>query len=191
MGLEFYLQSVLLGVGLAMDAMCVSMSNGCVEPKMKLTKILFISFMFGLFQTIMPLIGYLIGHELIKYIQKFIPWIALVLLSFLGIKMLIEAFKKNEELKENNFNLTFKIIFFQTIATSIDALSVGITIADYYFIKALVATSLIGIVTFLICILAHYIGKRFGIKFGNKAQILGGIILLSIGIEIFVKGIFF
>lgn len=190
MGVEFYLQSAFLGVALAMDACAVSMSNGLNESKMRLNKIIFISFMFALFQAIMPLIGYFVGHAFIKYIELYIPWIALILLLFLGIKMIIGSIK-NKDKEENSDKLTFKIILLQAIATSIDALSVGITISDYNILQAIVCASIIAFITFIICVVAHYIGKKFGDKFGNKAQIFGGIILIIIGLEIFIKGMFF
>lgn len=185
--MELVIQSFFLGIGLAMDACAVSMTNGMNENKMRFAKICFISFMFGLFQALMPLIGYFVGHVFIEYIENIIPWIALVILSFLGIKMLIDAFKKDKD--EEVKRITFKVIFFQAIATAIDALSVGVTISDYSISNALIAASIIAIVTFIICIGAHYIGKAFGDKFGSKAQIVGGIILIIIGLEIFLKGI--
>ncbi len=130
MDLIFFTTSALLGVGLAMDACAVSMANGLRESKIKLKKILFISFMFGLFQGLMPLLGYLIGSQFIKYIEGFIPWLALAILGYLGISMILGAIKGEED--EDNWEaLTFKVIMVQTIATSIDALSVGLTIADY------------------------------------------------------------
>ena len=190
MDVSFYIQSIFLGVGLAMDACAVSMSNGLKEPKMKLTKVLFISFMFGLFQGLMPLIGYLIGHSFVSYFEQFIPWIALILLLFLGVKMIIEATKNNKE--ENSLNIiTINAILIQTIATSIDALSVGVTFADYNFIQAFVTSLIIALTTFIICVPAHYIGMKFGDIFENKAEIFGGIILIIIGIEIFISGVFF
>ncbi len=190
MDIEFFLQSAMLGVALAMDACAVSMSNGLNENKMKLNKILYVSFMFAFFQALMPLVGYFVGHAFIEYIEKYIPWIALILLLFLGIKMIVEVIKNKEE-DENIAKITFKVVLIQAVATSIDALSVGITISNYKILDALICALIIAIITFVICIVAHYIGKKFGDKFGNKAQIFGGIILIIIGLEIFIKGIFF
>lgn len=189
MDLKFFLTSSFLGVGLAMDASAVSMANGLKDPKMKINKVLLIAFMFAFFQALMPLIGYLVGHAVLELIEPFIPWIALLLLSFVGGKMLYEGMKNegDEEVK----SLTFKALIIQAIATSIDALSVGFTFAGYEIIEALVACGFIALVTFVICILSVFIGKKFGDKLGNKAEILGGIILIAIGLEIFITGIFF
>ena len=133
----FFLKGILLGVGLAMDACAVSMANGLREPKIKVNKMLMICIMFGLFQGFMPLIGYSFGHLFIQYIEKLIPWIALLLLGYLGIKMIVPAIKGNEEEQVEFKKITFKVIFIQSIATSIDALSVGLTFADYRFLQAL------------------------------------------------------
>ncbi len=183
----FFVKSIFLGVALAMDACAVSMTNGLEEPKMRFPKVLFIALMFGIFQGGMPLIGYFVGHAVLKYIEMFIPWIALVLLLFLGIKMIIDGIKKKEETEELK-KLTFLTIFIQAIATSIDALSVGFTFADYTNTMALVCVFIVAIVTTFICIVAVYIGKKFGSKLENKAVILGGIILIAIGLEIFISG---
>lgn len=184
---EFYLRSFLLGVGLAMDACAVSMANGLKEPKMKLRKLLFIAGLFAIFQAIMPLIGYFLGHAILEWIDKFIPWIALVILCFLGGNMLISGIRNKEETKDKS--LTFFNLLIQAVATSIDALSVGFTIANYKIEEALLCVSIIALVTFIICIVAVCIGKKFGTKLGNKSEILGGIILIVIGLEIFLSGI--
>lgn len=194
----FFGQSILLGFGLAMDAFAVSMTNGLKENKMNLAKTIFISFMFGLFQALMPLLGYFIGHAFIDRIEKFIPYIALVLLTFLGVKMLFEVFKEKSDLKKGKINenkedkikhITFSVIMIQALATSIDALSVGLTIADYKLLEAIVCALIIALVTFIICVSGHFIGKKFGDKLGYNAQIAGGIILILIGLEIFIRGI--
>lgn len=187
--MELIIVSLFLGVGLAMDACCVSMANGLKEPKMKVYKVLIIALSFGIFQGLMPLIGYLVGHAFISFIEPLIPWFALVLLGILGVKMIIDGIKGEEEVDERG--LTLKVLFVQAIATSIDALSVGFTIADYSIIDAVICTSIITIVTAVICFFAVYIGKKFGTKLGGKATILGGIILLAIGLEIFITGMFF
>lgn len=183
--------SIFLGIGLAMDACAVSMANGLNEPKMKLKKVFLIGLMFGLFQGIMPLTGYLVGSSFLTKIEWIIPWLALILLAFIGGKMLIEGIKNKDDEHEEVKALTFKVLFVQTIATSIDALSVGFTIADYTLIEAIVCVSIVAIITFIISFIAVFIGKKFGTALGNKAEILGGIILIAIGIEIFVSGLFF
>jgi putative Mn2+ efflux pump MntP len=187
--MELYIFSLFLGIALAMDACAVSMANGLNQPCMKLRKVLFIACMFGFFQGAMPLIGYFLGHALLSLIEPFIPWIALVILTFLGVRMIIEAMK-NEEC-ENRKALTFSVILIQAIATSIDALSTGFAIANYSPLDAVICASIVMVVTAIICIFAVYIGKKFGTKFGSKAEIIGGIILIAIGLEIFITGVFF
>lgn len=188
--MKLFINSFLLGIGLAMDACAVSMANGLNEPKMSKSKMILIAFMFGFFQALMPLIGFFLGHAVLEYIEKFIPWIALILLLFIGGKMLFEGIKGDID-EGKILSLTFKTLFIQSIATSIDALSVGFSIADYKINEAFICASIIAIVTFVICIIAINIGKKFGTKLGSKAEILGGIILIGIGIEIFITGMFF
>lgn len=189
--IEVVLTSLFLGIGLAMDACAVSMANGLNEPNMKFRKILLIGFMFGLFQGIMPLTGYLIGATFLTKIEWIIPWVALILLGFIGGKMLVEGIKHKDETQEQAKALTFKVLFVQTIATSIDALSVGFSIADYTLTQALACVCTVAAITFGISVGAVFLGKKFGTKLGNKAEILGGVILIAIGIEIFVSGTFF
>ena len=180
--------SIFLGIGLAMDACAVSMANGLNEPKMKLNKIILIALMFGLFQGAMPFIGYLVGSVCLSQIEWIIPWVALILLGFIGGKMVFEGFKHDDE-KEDVKKLTFKVLFIQAIATSIDALSVGFTIADMNFIEAFVCCMIIAVITFIICFIGVFIGKKFGSKFNNNAELVGGIILIIIGLEIFLTNI--
>ena len=141
----------------------------------------------------MPLIGWICVHTIVSVFgvfEKFIPWIALILLLFIGGKMLIEAiFHKEDESKETE--LTLGVLAVQGIATSIDALSVGFTIASYGALMAFVASLIIAVVTFVICYVGLVIGKKLGTKLSSAAGILGGAILICIGIEIFVKGVFF
>ncbi|MCR4742635.1 MAG: manganese efflux pump MntP family protein [Treponema sp.] len=190
----FFVNSILLGFGLAMDAFSVSMTNGLNEPKMKVLRMSMIAGVYALFQFIMPMIGWICIHTIVVYFQsfdKFIPWIALILLVYIGGKMLIEGIKNKDEDKENDRKLPFATLIIQGIATSIDALSVGFTIADYKLLAAILASLIIAIVTYGICMIGLVIGKKIGTKLSNKASILGGLILIGIGIEIFVKNIFF
>lgn len=190
--LLFFFNSILLGVGLAMDAFSVSLANGLNEPKMRKKKMLGISGTFGFFQGLMPMIGWVCVHTIIQYFkvfEKFIPWIALLLLLFIGGKMLIEGILNKED-DEKITRLGIGALLVQGIATSIDALSVGFTIAEYGILMALTASFIIAVVTFAISFAGLEIGKKFGMKFANKATILGGLILIGIGIEIFVTGIF-
>ncbi|MCI6581935.1 MAG: manganese efflux pump MntP family protein [Oscillospiraceae bacterium] len=189
----FFFNSVLLGVGLAMDAFSVSLANGLNEPDMKRSKICGIAGTFGFFQALMPVIGWICVHTVVQYFsafEKLIPWIALVLLLFIGGKMLIEGIKNEEEESEKS-GVGFGALMVQGIATSIDALSVGFTISDYNLPMALVCAAVIAVVTFIISIAGLFIGRKFGTKLSNKAAILGGSILVFIGLEIWIKGIFF
>ena len=191
----FFFNSVLLGVGLAMDAFSVSMANGLNEPKMKSSRISLIAGCYGFFQFAMPMIGWICVHTIVVYFQKFekfIPWIALILLLYIGGKMLIEGIKgDDDENSDTEKRLGFGTLIVQGIATSIDALSVGFTIADYGVLMAVAASVIIAVVTFVICIGGLIIGKTVGNKISNKATILGGVILICIGIEIWVRGVFF
>lgn len=187
---------LLLGLGLTADAAAVSMANGLEEPNMSKKKHVFIAFMYAFFQAFMPLIGYAFGATIYKNvpeIEKYnlIPIIALVILGFLGTKMIIDGIRESkEDNKEvNHKQLTLKLIFIQAIATSIDALSTGLAFADYEILDAIVVASLIALVTFIICLISLVIGKKFGLKLGNKAVIAGGIILIIIGLEIFISGL--
>ena len=192
--LGFVIQSVLLGVGLAMDAFSVSLANGLNEPKMKAKRMCLIAGVFAFYQALMPLTGWFCVHNLVKFFtvfEKFIPWIALLLLAFIGGKMVLEGIRnKEEEAEESESGLGFKLLMVQGIATSIDALSVGFTISEYGFIMALVSALIIAAVTFVICMAGIMIGKKFGTKLANKASVLGGVILIVIGLEIFITGLF-
>lgn len=187
----FFFNSVLLGVGLAMDAFSVSLANGLHEPDMKKKKMCGVAGVFAFFQAVMPMTGWICVHTVIQYFrmfEKFIPWIALVLLLFIGGKMLIEGIKsKNEEIEKPKVGLAALLV--QGVATSIDALSVGFTIAEYGLAMAIVCALIIAGVTFIICMAGLVIGKKFGTKFSSRATILGGAILIVIGLEIFIAGI--
>ena len=191
----FFVNSIFLGVGLAMDAFSVSMANGLNEPDMKKARMCLIAGTYGIFQIAMPLIGWVCVHTIVTYFsafQKFIPWIALILLLYIGGKMLIEGIRKKEGDEEKNASrLSFAALLIQGIATSIDALSVGFTISGYGLIMAITCAVIVGVTTFIICIAGLKIGKVAGKKLSNKASILGGVILIAIGIEIFVSGVFF
>lgn len=192
---DFLVTNILLGVGLAMDAFSVSLANGLNEPRMKKARMCGIAGTFAFYQWFMPLVGWICVHTVIQYFkafEKLIPWIALILLLYIGGKMLIEGIKnKDGEAGEDASKLTFKTLMIQGIATSIDALSVGFTIAEYDFLMAFLAAVIIAVVTFAICIAGLLIGKKFGTRLSGKASILGGVILILIGLEIFIKGVFF
>ena len=188
----FFFNSALLGVGLAMDAFSVSLANGLHEPNMSHRKTVLIAGTFAFFQFIMPLLGWVCVHTLVSCFRQFevcIPWIALILLGFIGGKMLIEGIKGGEGDEAPAVGLG--ALMLQGVATSIDALSVGCTISDYGFLMAFVCCLIIAAVTFAICVAGLYIGKSFGTKLAGKAGILGGVILMAIGLEIFISGVFF
>ena len=191
MNFSFILNSILLGVGLAMDAFSVSIANGLHDPRMKRSRMCLIAGTFAFFQFLMPMIGWICVHFLVEKFtsfQKAVPWIALLLLSFIGTKMIWEAFHGQKE-EEAQVGLTAGMLVMQGIATSIDALSTGFTIAEYGWHMALAASLIIAAVTFIICIVGVRIGKAFGMKLARRASVFGGIILILIGLEIFITGV--
>ena len=207
--LMFFLNSILLGVGLAMDAFSVSIANALTEPHMKKGRACLIAGVYAVFQFAMPMAGWICVHtiaNLFTSFQKFIPWIALILLLYIGGKMILEVIiqkinskkqsslpscEETENTTENLKKISFATLLVQGIATSIDALSVGFTISEYNWLQALVSSVIIAFVTFWICIGGLVIGRTVGQKLESKANILGGIILIGIGLEIFIKGVFF
>ena len=189
--LLFFANSALLGVGLAMDAFSVSLANGLNEPRMRRARMSGIAGVFAFFQFLMPMLGWVCVHTVVGYFsafERFIPWIALVLLCYIGGKMLVDGIKGEEA--EEAAELSAGALLMQGIATSIDALSVGFTISEYGWLMALAASLIIAVVTFFICMAGLRIGKKFGTKLSGKASILGGIILIGIGLEIFISGVF-
>ena len=189
----FFVESILLGVGLAMDAFSVSLANGLNEPCMSRRKMSGVAGVFAVFQAVMPLIGWICVHTVAQYFsffEKMIPWIALALLGFIGGKMLYEGIHCEDEDCGCNKSVCFTLLMVQGVATSIDALSVGFTIASYNIWEALLSVSLIAAVTFVICLAGLELGKRFGTKLAGKAGILGGVILILIGLEIFITSFF-
>ena len=182
----FFFNNILLGIGLAMDAFSVSLANGLNEPCMKGKKLCGIAGIFGLFQGLMPLLGWICIHTVVEYfsfLESLIPWIALALLSFIGIKILLDSIHAEPCQAEK---LSFSALLLQGLATSIDALSVGLTIAEYPFVMALTASGIIAVITFGICCAGLLIGKKAGTHLAGKAGLLGGIILILIGLEIFI-----
>lgn len=188
----FFLNSVMLGVGLAMDAFSVSMANGLNEPTMKQRKMWGVAGVFGVFQGLMPLIGWVCIHTIVQYFTAFevmIPWIALALLGYIGGKMLLDGIRPGQE-EEVKPGVGLSALMVQGVATSIDALSVGFTIAEYDLGAAALAAGIIALVTVAICYAGLVIGKTVGNKIAGKASIFGGVILILIGIEIFVSSFF-
>ena len=188
----FFFNSIMLGVGLAMDAFSVSLANGLNEPAMKTGKMAGVAGLYAGFQAAMPMIGWICVHTVVQYFRSFeklIPWIALILLCYIGGKMLRESLSGEEEDAEKQ-EVGLSALMVQGVATSIDALSVGFTIAEYNLVMAVVCALIIAVVTFFICLAGIAIGKKAGTRLAGKAGILGGVILIFIGIEIFVTSFF-
>ena len=201
----FFANSVLLGAGLAMDAFSVSIVNALSEPDMKRTKRCLVAGVYAFFQFAMPMIGWLCVHSITEKFtafQKFIPWIALILLLYIGGKMIVESLRgQSEECKacekkscqnceaRKTSSLAFGLLLLQGIATSIDALSVGFATAQYNALMALVSSLIIALVTFAICMAGLLIGRAAGKRLSDHAQIFGGAILIFIGLEIFIRGL--
>lgn len=202
---ELIITSILLGAGLAMDAFSVSLADGLGERGLTPARALTIAGTFAVFQFAMPVAGWLLVHtaaERFTAFQKCIPWIALILLLYIGGKMLIEGISENRrtagsaggetaEDEAQNAHLSAGDLMVQGVATSIDALSVGFTIAAYSAAQAVMSSVIIGGVTLVICMAGLYLGRSIGTKLAGKASILGGVILIAIGIEIWAKGLFF
>ena len=188
--LLFICKSILLGVGLAMDAFSVSMANGLQNPGMSRKRMFGIAGTFAFFQFLMPMIGWGCVHSIAERFtafQRMIPWIAFILLGFIGGKMLLEGIRGAEEAEEE-IRVSRSELFMQGIATSIDALSVGFTIATYSAVRAFAASILIAVTTLIICLAGVRIGRYFGMRLAGKASILGGVILIAIGCKILFGG---
>lgn len=189
----FVFNSILLGIGLAMDAFSVSLANGLNDVRMRTGKMCGIAGVFAGFQALMPMLGWICVHTIAQafaWFERLIPWIALILLAYIGGKMLLEGIRNKSDEETDKKAMSFGLLMMQGVATSIDALSVGFTIADYDWLMALVCALLIALVTFFICLGGLIIGKKFGTRLSNKASILGGSILIFIGIEIFISSLF-
>ena len=195
MSLELVITSALLGVGLAMDAFSVSLANGLADRDMKIGRMLVIAGTFAGFQFAMPMIGWVFVHTAeskLEWFSTLVPWIALLLLLYIGGKMLKEGIEENRDPKGGEQEqVGAGDLIMQGIATSIDALSVGFTIAAYSLLQALSASLIIGVVTLFICLAGLRIGRKLGTVLAGKASILGGVILIGIGLEIWIRGVFF
>ena len=190
MGALFIANSILLGVGLAMDAFSVSCANGLADPGMTRPRMVQIALTYALFQFAMPLAGWFCVHtiaSLFEAFRKLIPWIALVLLVYIGGGMIIGSLRNSGTEETESAVLTNRVLLLQGVATSIDALSVGFTISQYSAAEACFASLLIAATTYVICRAGLILGRRFGSRLSGRAEILGGIILIGIGIEIFIS----
>ena len=203
MSTELIITSVLLGAGLAMDAFSVSIANGLADSGMRMRRMLSIAGTFAGFQFLMPMTGWFLvtkAAEKFEWFRPLIPWIALVLLLIIGGGLLKDGIEELRAEKTGGSEetgpseaakLSFGALMMQGVATSIDALSVGFTTADYNTMQALVSSLIIGIVTLFICLAGLRIRRRLGELLAGRASILGGLILIGIGLEIWVKGVFF
>ena len=176
----FFLNSLLFGFALSADAFSISIINGINYPKMKLSKALLSSGMFAIFQALMPMLGWILATEIIayfKFLNTLLPWISIILLFYLGIKMILDS-KKGKNFKIENNSLSINELLIQSVATSIDALLVGLTISSYSLASALICSLIIALVTFIVCFLGVHCGKALGLKMTKKAAVLGGIVLI-------------
>ena len=188
--LLFFVNSAMLGVGLAMDAFSVSLANGLNEPKMKKGRMCTIAGVFAGFQALMPLIGFFFGRLFAVYIEAADHWVAFILLVLIGANMLKEAFSGEAECDcccEKNADYSFKTMLTMAIATSIDALAVGVSLSLAGDVNIWLAISLIGVTTCILSAIGVKVGSVFGSKFESKAQAAGGIILIFIGIKILLE----
>ena len=192
-----FLELFLLAVGLSMDAFAVSIGNGLSMKKQNPKAAIAIAFSFGLFQALMPTLGYFLGSAFEDIIRQFDHFIALIFLGFIGGKMIFDgikeliADKKGEAEEIQEFHLSFGKLLIQAIATSIDALIVGVSFAALPDVNIWTAVLLIGVTTFAISIIGVFSGKKFGQLLGSKAEIFGGIILVGIGLKVFIEHVFF
>lgn len=183
------IEIVLIGVGLAMDAFAVSICKGLAMRKMNYRQAIIIAGFFGVFQALMPALGYLLGTTFANKIAVIDHWIAFILLGAIGLNMIKESFEKDEADIEDE-GLKFVNLIMLAIATSIDALAVGITFA-FFDVSLLTSISIIGIITFVICIIGVKVGNVFGEKYKNKAEFAGGLILILMGTKILIEHLFF
>ena len=203
MSAELFITSALLGAGLAMDAFSVSVANGLADRGMRIGRMLAIAGTFAGFQFAMPMIGWVVvkrAAEAFEWFSPLIPWIALVLLLFIGGGLLKDGIREMRAGSSQEpdvttdggaANLSFAALMMQGVATSIDALSVGFTTAAYNRMQALASSVIIGIVTLVICLAGLRIGRKLGELLSGRASILGGVILIGIGLEIWIRGVFF
>lgn len=177
---------LLIAVGLSMDAFAVALCKGLEMQKLQLRRAWIIAVFFGGFQGLMPLFGWLLGRQFEAYITSIDHWVAFVLLAIIGGKMIVESFKKTSEAEDAGADFSYKELLVLAIATSIDALAVGITFA-FLQVKILPSVTLIAVTTLLLSFVGVLIGQKFGSKFKNKAELAGGIILIGIGLKILLE----
>ena len=179
---------ILVSLSLSADAFSVSLCKGLKMGKFNLKHALITGGFFGFFQALMPVVGWLLGMQLLSYIEKYDHIVAFVLLAFIGVKMIIDAIKDKDK-EEGSGKLDIKELFIMAVATSIDALAVGITLSFESDFNIFVSAAVIGLITFAVCVAGVFIGNRFGAKFKSKAAVIGGAVLILLGIKILIEGI--
>lgn len=183
------IEIALIGVGLAMDAFAVSICKGLAMRRMNYKKAIIIAAFFGVFQALMPALGYVLGTTFANKIAAIDHWIAFILLALIGANMIKEALSSDDdECQDDSLRLGDLIML--SIATSIDALAVGITFA-FFNVSLLLSVSMIGIITFIICVIGVKVGNLFGEKYKSKAELAGGLILIVMGAKILIDHLFF
>lgn len=186
--------AILLGIGLAMDAFGISISHGFKDPSIKLIKVLAIALTFGIFQGIMPTVGWAIVYgfssidSFSKIFKQIVPPLAFIILTFIGLSMIRNCVKKKEDQVDSNNKSFFALLLLQGIATSIDALSSGLAMTNYSIQEVFLSVAIIVVITFCFCFSGVFLGKHFGTKFGSKSELIGGIILIFVGLIILIKG---
>nr|WP_319488035.1 manganese efflux pump MntP family protein [uncultured Caproiciproducens sp.] len=192
-----YISLTGIALGLAMDAFAVSITNGATIQKVTPKFAFKLSFSFGLFQAFMPMLGWTIGKVGESFINTVDHWVALILLSYLGIRMIVESTKKTEDKRQNQkqIDISFKTLIALSVATSIDALATGIILPSAVGAKTVtlmfLSVGIIGVITFVLSIIGVYVGKKFGKLLSSKAELFGGVVLTGIGIKIFIDHMFF
>ncbi len=185
----FFIQTLLIGIGLSMDAFAVSICKGLGMSKLKKKQMLIIALYFGGFQALMPFLGWAVGARFSSYVSQYAHWIAFILLAVIGGKMMHEALTESEDCENNDEKdkkLSHKELLFLAIATSIDALAVGISFA-FLNVPIMPSITIIGFTTFFISLTGIAIGNIFGSKYKNKAEFVGGLILVAIGLKIILE----
>ena len=178
---------ILLGIGLSMDAFAVAICKGLSSEKFSIKSALIVGLWFGLFQALMPLAGYFLTGLVAGYIEFIDHWIAFALLGFIGGKMIFEAVKGEEK---QDASVAFKVMLPLAVGTSIDAMAAGITLA-FSAVNIFIAIAIIGVITFVLSAIGVKIGNIFGAKFKSKAEILGGVVLILLGLKILIEHLFF
>ena len=195
-----WINIILVSISMAVDCMTIGATDGIQEPNMKKRKIFFIAFIFGLFQGLMPTIGYFVGYNFKEQLETYIPWIAFSLLTLLGLKNIMEWIKDrikqkkekgtpSEAKKEKKHILTIPNILVQGVATSIDALALGFVYLSYTITNAMIVFSVIGIVTFLLSLLTIFLGKKIGGWLENWSGLIAGVVFIAIGLKILLESI--